>query len=205
MKFRDWLRGTVRPVALTLSEWPQWENYAKTLHPFRYWLAEEALDVLHDIVTSPITVYDRVAYKIRNIRAKSHILYTPNFKLGQYADFGTKLFECSMNGLVDFVEVELAWLGCSNKKKFKRGRSKEEGLAYIRWYLSLEKEVENVEWIKTLLEVYTWYTVYRPMRPDLYDFYGSDYGMIVEKENEYELEDAEMFVKLISIRRHLWT
>ena len=45
----DWLRGTHKPTAETSTGWRDWENAAKLAHPFRYWMADEALDYIQDL------------------------------------------------------------------------------------------------------------------------------------------------------------
>jgi hypothetical protein len=52
-KFADRIRGTAKPHALGLDEWDEWTEAAKKAHPFRYWLADTALNKLQDIVYFP--------------------------------------------------------------------------------------------------------------------------------------------------------
>lgn len=51
---------------------------------------------------------DNLKYKIKNIKAKSHVLYHPKYKIGEYQDLVDKLLYCNFQALVDFVEVECA-------------------------------------------------------------------------------------------------
>ena len=65
-KFADRLRGTPKPTAETSSGWKEWGNAAKKAHPFRYWLAEEFLDAVQNVINYiPEKLYN-VKYYINN-------------------------------------------------------------------------------------------------------------------------------------------
>ena len=64
-KFADWLRGTVRPASGTFEAWNAWEKQAKQ-KSIRYWLAEESLDYLQNIVYAPMTFTNVIRRYISN-------------------------------------------------------------------------------------------------------------------------------------------
>ena len=64
-KFADWLRGTPKLGAGTSDEWDEWREKAKA-KTFRYWLAEEGLDILQNIVMFIPDKIHAVKYYINN-------------------------------------------------------------------------------------------------------------------------------------------
>ena len=110
--FADWLRGTKKLSAGTAEEWDDWTTTAQMKHNFRYWLAEEALGHIQDVVTWPVrTLYD-IKYYINNrwvTRTHSLTAHAKDIKPGQWQDVGNRFLPCLFNELVDFVEIETAW------------------------------------------------------------------------------------------------
>lgn len=110
--FADWLRGTPKLIAGTADEWRDWRKTAKSVHPARYWLAEEGLDLLQDFITWPVRkIYD-IKYYINNryiTRSHACTAHKQDIKPGAWCDVGDRFLPCLFNELVDFVEVELAW------------------------------------------------------------------------------------------------
>ena len=156
-KFADWLRGTPKPKAGTGEQWDNWHIVAETNHRFRYWLAEEALDMAQDFVTWPVRkIYD-VKYYINNRwvnRTHSLTANPSDIKPGQWQDVGNRFLPCLFNELVDFVEIEKAWShitwgGEEARKKYKppfystgwfrwrTWRNAEAGLEHLAWEMSL--------------------------------------------------------------------
>jgi hypothetical protein len=111
-KFADWLRGTPKAGALTSEGWRDWNNEAKTKHPIRYWIAEEALDKIQSFIWWPIDKLYDIKYYINNrwiTRTHSLNAHPRDIKPGTWCDVGNRFLPCLFNELVDFVEVELAW------------------------------------------------------------------------------------------------
>ena len=52
-KVSNWILGIPRPASATMSEWRKWNTLAKTERPVRYWLSENVLDAVQDVVTWP--------------------------------------------------------------------------------------------------------------------------------------------------------
>jgi hypothetical protein len=111
-KFADWLRGTMKPKAETGEGWMKWNKQAKKSHPFRYWLAEEGLDIIQKIIFYPSDkIYD-LKYYINNrwvTRTHSLTAHVRDIRPGNWCDVGNRFLPCLFNELVDFVEIELAW------------------------------------------------------------------------------------------------
>jgi hypothetical protein len=111
-KFADWLRGTAKGGAKTGRGWYEWEKAAKESHPVRYWIAEEGLDLLQNIVMFiPDRLY-AIKYYINNrYITHTHCLtaHPSDIKRGEWRDVGYRFLPCLFNELRDFVEIELAW------------------------------------------------------------------------------------------------
>lgn len=110
--FADWIRGTNKLNAGTSDEWHHWRLDAESNHPFRYWLAEEALDTVQDFVTWPVRkIYD-VKYYINNrwiTRTHALTSHPRDIQPGAWSDVGNRFLPCLFNELVNYVEIELAW------------------------------------------------------------------------------------------------
>ena len=111
-KFADWLRGTPKPNAGTMKEWRLWKKAAKKTHPIRYWIVEEGLDWIQNVVNWPMDKINDVRYYINNRWiTRSHALtaHPSDIKRGSWCDVGNRFLPCLFNELVDFVEIEQAW------------------------------------------------------------------------------------------------
>ena len=155
-KFADWLRGTPKLKCGTSEEWDAWYVSAAKAHPIRYWIAEEGLDYLQNLVYYIPDKLNDVRYYINNRWVShSHCLtaHPRDIKPGQWQDVGNRFLPCLFNELVDFVEVEQAWHHCiwsdEAKTKFnvpwyRKGwlrwrtwRCPEAGMEYLRWASTL--------------------------------------------------------------------
>ena len=158
-KFADWLRGTPKLKCGTSEEWDDWEVRAKSAHPTRWWIAEEGLDYLQNVVYYIPDRLNDVRYYINNrwvSRSHSLTAHPRDIKPGNWCDVGNRFLPCLFNELVDFVEIEQAWHHCmwndDAKKEFevpwwRKGwlrwrtwRSPEAGMAYLTWASTLTNE-----------------------------------------------------------------
>jgi hypothetical protein len=111
-KFADWLRGTAKGGAKTGRGWYEWEKAAKESHPVRYWIAEEGLDLLQNIVMFIPDRLHAIKYYINNrYITHTHCLtaHPSDIKRGEWCDVGYRFLPCLFNELRDYVEIELAW------------------------------------------------------------------------------------------------
>lgn len=203
-KFADWLRGTPKLSAGTAEEWSAWEKTAKTKKN-RYWLAENGLDHLQNFIFWPTNRINDVRHYINNRWImKSHAL-TSNLKRGQWCSFDMRLLHSTFDELINFVEIELAWMQViSSKEEYKkykaptlfhiRWRSSEAGIAYLNW--AAELKVDD-DWVdkndpdfgqptsqalaaEETLILYRWWKHERPNRPDPSD--ASGWSELCEKK-----------------------
>jgi hypothetical protein len=266
-KFADWIRRTFRatekPGAATGSEWNTWKRVSKKEHPVVYWVTEVALDKVQDVVNFVPDQIDAVRRYVVN-RWLDKLHYVPTgLKAGEWHETDTRLLHGMFELLVDFVEIEKAWMQVvwspENWKKYDfprwykyrwlrwaaHRRIPQAGIDYLKWEMSLadtnvdEYGVDHANprqaaAAKEQLELYTWWKTIRPFRPDPHDASGwsaycdlrrSDDDDIFwldtpdkdreattamlklchEIEEQYETEDEEMLIRLIKVRRSLWT
>lgn len=199
-KFADWLRGTAKPRSGTAEEWTAWKKRAKQ-KSFRYWIAEQGLDYLQNIIYSPMTLFNAIRRYISNCWVvKTHAL-TSNLKRGQWYDLETRLLNSIFDELVNFVETELAlqffqWTAEDRKKyniswhrKFLRlgfWRCPEAGIDYLNWASQLKYDEEFVNKdhpeigkptsqalaAQEISILYRWWKIDRPNRPNSFEASG---------------------------------
>jgi hypothetical protein len=264
-KFADWLRGTPKINSGTTEQWYDWEKIAQK-KKIRYWLAEKGLDYLQNFLNWPRNRIQGFCRYIDNRWiSRSHAL-TSNLKRGHWYEFETRLLHSAFDELVNFVEVEQAWLYviCSEEegKKYRTSvfrrlflmrlwRCPDAGLSYLEWAAGL---TYDEDWYdredprfgqpttqalaaKETFTLYHWWKELRPNRPDPMDASGlSEYykkkrdhddsflfdfnkdeseedkqnfcrmsDSCHKMEQEQEDEDTAMLVRLVKLRKHLWT
>ena len=234
-----------KPYALDSKGWKEWNTQAKATKPIVYFLTETLPDFINDIAHYIPTPISDIRYYCRNrFNRKTHILPT-GFKPGDYHDLDERILYGVMNGLVDYVEVELAyksrWCNTEESKtaKWRNGRCPELGLAHLAWEMTLDsKELDETErsdsqaaTAREVEAIYDWWKS-RSNRPDPYDASGwtaiceegrvagldfledgdDDYEdrkrkshkLLHKTEQDYEVEDEEMLIRVIKRRRSLW-
>lgn len=226
--FANFIRGIKKPYVLTWDEWEKWREESENKHPYRYWLAEEGLDFLQDVINFPMDVYHTIEVYVRNrFIDKLHYLRT-GLKPGEYYDPDYRILHGLFNELVIFVESEQAHLMKAypeRKYKFVNGRCKQAGLDYLNWACNLKmderygfkpndedygKPTAQAISSQKILELYNWW-LDRDYRVDPYALFTKEkdgqlyYQKIDEMEHRYEEEDTEKLIELIKIRSSLWT
>lgn len=226
-KFADWLRGTPNLEHGTSEEWAAWRKSAKRKQ-FRYWLAEEGLDYLQNIICAPITFLNAIIRYIRHrFVAKTHTL-TSNLKRGTWHEWDDRILHCLFDELVNFVEIEFGYQHrlCSEedrkkyqipwyRKSLKLGlwRCPEAGLDYLNWASALKYEEDELPKndpklgkptsqalaAQEILVLYCWWTIERPKRPNPDDVSGYSAYYNEKKNNSDNPDDPLDF--LISNKR----
>jgi hypothetical protein len=155
-KFADWVRGTKKLSMGTSEEWDQWTTTAQMRHNFRYWLAEEGLDILQKIVYWPTDTLYSIKYYVNNrFITHTHRLtaHPRDIKPGEWRDVGNRFLPCLFNELVDFVEVELAWwhLAWSPEERPKYNMPWwAVGWWRVRTWRCPQAGLDNLEWQRQL-------------------------------------------------------
>jgi len=262
-KFADWLRGTKKLSAGTSEEWDKWNRNAKAKNSIRYWLAEEALDKIQNVVYFiPDTIYSiKYAWTNRFV-TKTHTL-TSNLPRWKWHELDTRILHCMFDELVNYVEIELAAANFRFDTEAREGyklpfwaigwfrtrtyRSAKAGREYLDWARNLKideswgvkpgdenygEPTPQSKAAQETLELYMWWTLGRPLRKDPYEESGwSAYcerrrqegngffnlnddnkeqstrilEILNELEKQHEEEDEAMLIRLIKVRKHLWT
>ena len=122
----------------------------------------------------------------------------------------------------DDVYSKLSWF----ERDFRKFRSVQYGIAYLNWEIT-ETSGRQSEAAQEILDLYTWWTLTRPQRVDPFAIYHIDtfaidsliskkseeelkkvsaqYKNIQKLEDKYEKEDEKMMIRLIKVRKSLWT
>jgi hypothetical protein len=200
-KIADKIRGINKPVAETSEGWSRWKQIVKNNYPIRYWISETLLDSIQDIIYYiPDLFIKNKNYLLNRYINKSNSLVAnkKDIKPGNWCDLSDRILPCLFNSLVDFVEIEKAYLLVisDNKKNifnypryfssFRSWRSSKAGLEYLDWEISLTYEEDEcldptnygkpTIAAKEIKDLYLWWTVSRPNRTDPYEESGwSDY------------------------------
>jgi len=155
--FADWIRGTTKGGAKTAEGWHEWETRAKADYPIRWWLAEEGLDMLQNIVMFiPDKIYAAKYYINNRWVTRTHAL-TANprdIKPGTWTDVGNRFLPCLFNELQDFVEVELAWwhIAWADKDEKEKYKAPFWASGWFRWrtWRCPQAGLDNLEWQRNL-------------------------------------------------------
>lgn len=220
-KFADWLRGTPKIRSGTTKEWNAWKKTAKA-KKVRYWLAEEGLKYFQNFVYWPIDCIRKTRYYVKNRWiTRTHAL-TSTLDRGQWYDFDMRLLYSIFDELVDFVEIEQAWMHvvCSEEasKKYKipwfsslfrirSWRCSKAGLAHLEWAASLKADEEwrdkddpdygkpthQALAAQETMALYKWWKDERPKRSDPMDASGwSD--LCEKKQKEAALRGDDLWL-----------
>lgn len=178
--------GVKNMEAATWPEWAQWKKDYKERHPNWYWITEEFLDKLQDIVYFIPDMLNSIRYYIKNrFVSKTHYIRT-GLKPGEWWELETRILNGLFNELVDFVEVDKAWMlvvwddvaskkyslpwwARSNIFRFWEFRSAEAGLEYLMWEANLEDSPTQAATAREIMFLYDWWKNIRPNRIDPYD------------------------------------
>jgi hypothetical protein len=155
-KVAKWIRGTNKIECGTAEEWYDWQKASKAQSPIRYWIAEELLDRIQDVVYWPFDKLHGIKYYINNrFITRTHALtaHPRDIKPGQWHDVGNRFLPCLFNELVNYVEVELAWwhLAWSPEERPKYNMPWwAVGWWRVRTWRCPQAGLDNLEWQRNL-------------------------------------------------------
>lgn len=225
-KFADWIRKTFttnpKPKAATSEGWRDWNKTAKEESRFVYWFTEEFLDKVQNFFMFPLDVWDEIRIYIRNRWiTKTHAIVTP-LERGVWHENDQLMMHAMFQVLVDYIEIEKAscalwdddrrkkykekmpwWRHLPYRLRFGQWRSRELGLEYLEWEMSLKNENEwddklDPEYGKPTrqarsaceqMELYLWWKDVRPHRPDPSELSGYTKAFADRQKNKKEDED----------------
>jgi hypothetical protein len=155
-KFADWIRGTPKLGAGTSEQWDEWYRKAEGHSRIRYWLAEEGLDYVSNVVYFiPDKLYD-LKYYINNrfvTRTNALTAHPRDISPGSWCDVGNRFLPCLFNELVDFVEIELAWWHIAwNSEERAKYKAPWWSSGWFRWrtWRCPQAGLDNLEWQRNL-------------------------------------------------------
>jgi hypothetical protein len=184
-----------KPQALGLREWGEWYANTKAKRPFAYFVMETVPDKVRSawlFVSKPIR---ELRYGIRvRVFDRYHVINT-GLKPGYY-DCDTRMIHGMFNLLVDYVEIEQAWIhvvfdkneqrkrkhpwwSC-NWTRFKAFRDPQAGIDHLKWLMTLDSPTlpayqqnpPHAAAAREIWEIYHWWKFVRPSRPDPHDASG---------------------------------
>lgn len=179
---------TDKPRAMTMEGWAEWKRNAQQTNRIAFWVADTGLNLVQDVIRWPLDVAESAVYQVRmRFIERRHVMRT-GLPAGFY-EYDTRLLHAMFTELVDFVEVEKAWMSVlwsdedavkyklpwwakRRLTRFGRWRCKQAGIDYLNWEISL-KDTENgghcvrqSDAASELLALYRWWTEVRPARVD---------------------------------------
>ena len=92
-QFANWIRGVKEPSCGSGKEWREWNKLAKDSHPIRFWIAEEGLFHLQNIVYWPADmIHEAKRYLRYRFSDNTHALiaHSNHLKRGQWVDVGNR-------------------------------------------------------------------------------------------------------------------
>lgn len=158
--------------------WSEWEFVSNNEK------LSDIVDNVQNVVMFPLDVYHDVVYYIKNrFFVQSHALVATRDHIprGTWADLDHKILYCLFDSLVDFVEIEEAWMhvvfSAEDRAKYNtpkyrgvtRWRCAQAGVDHLKWKI----EDHDCEASKTILDLYNWWKYVRPTRQDPYDISGT--------------------------------
>ena len=157
-RFANWIRGSNKLKCGTSDEWDEWHKGSQKARPFRYWLAEEALDAIQNFIWYPVDkIYD-IKYYINNrwiTRTHSLTAHPRDIKPGSWSDVGNRFLPCLFNELVEYVEIELAWwhIAWGGEDDRKKYGAPFWASGWFRWrtWRSAQAGLDNLEWQRKLV------------------------------------------------------
>lgn len=207
---------------------------ARERHRFRYWLAENFLNSLQDVVMYPVDVWHTIrSYLLNRFVYETHLLraHAKFIRPGSYCDYGDSILVCVFSAFERWVNT----VGIEHFEWAMHLRYDDD------WYDSTHelhgKLTEQAEVAREVIMLYWWWLEIRATRTDTdaitHDFwtrmhtkYGENDGLdigIGEKFNEeeraeyvrlraeceqlesgYTHEDTAMLTRLIAVRNSLW-
>lgn len=185
-KLKQWMKFDT-PKSGTPDEWVEFELRFKQEAPARYFLTH----------TLPMATWKRVSWKYKDVTSwiryrlvRYHVVHT-GLEPGYY-ELETKMLHANFQLLVDFVEIEKAWMQKGSNERednapFRRllsyipfrhvwrdltFRSRELGLEHLHWEITLddpeldehERSDHQARTAREVLDLYLWWKDIRPAR-----------------------------------------
>lgn len=195
--YRFWLAEEGLGYLQDFVTWP-----ARKLHSVKYYINNRWVTKSHALTAHP-----------RDI------------KPGTWRDVGNRFLPCLFNELVDFIEIEQAWshIAWGSKEdrakynppfwasgwfRWRTWRSPQAGLDHLEWASNLNgneflteghkdwnKPTRQALAAREQLELYKWWTVTRPARPDPYEVSGWTAICARRRDKRNNTDDDDDFLR----------
>lgn len=165
----------------TIDEWEEYDTNFKKNAPTRHFIMKTIPSMWNKIAWPIAHRYTDIKNWVRfRTYDKYHVLKT-GLPPG-YNDKPEQMLHVNFNLLVDYVEVELAWLNYITDDSIKRPwwqernfRDRELGIKHLEWEMTLddpnlpphERNMVQARTAKQLKSMYIWWTEVRPNRKEL--------------------------------------
>lgn len=233
-KFKNWFDMYPPPYA-EMEEWDNIDKNNHSKYPIRYWLNETLIPNVwwpiernYNNIVSYIRFgfFEKMHFINTGLKpdyydADTRLLHGMFSLLKDFVEVEKAWMEAVFNK--DYKRP--FW------KLNNRFRNREFGIEYLNWEISLGDEHEEANKSQAgaaqiIKDLYLWWVDERPNRMDPYDLLPKEpvfnkelirnidkisperkkiYKEIHKLEEQYYKEDTEMLIKLIKIRRNLWT
>ena len=208
------------PMAATGPWWDRRYRQLRRRAPLRYFLQK----------TVPMTVARTINllrdqwWKVRHRTTDRYHVVKTSLKPG-YHDYSERMLYACFSLLVDYVEIGIA----SKQSDSGVFEASQRGLAHLDWEISDCPGSIQSETAKVIKDLYLWWTIERPQRLDPWDdaniWRDVRVGQTKRKnftlnvshaervsgemasslDEFYEAQDADMMLRLVSVRSSLWT
>lgn len=184
-----------KPIAATAQEWEQWTAQSKANKPIAWFLNETVPNYFNKVCKVVRSPFNNLVWWFRyRIFDRYHVIKT-GLK-PDYYDTDTRMLYGMFNLLVDYVEIEKAWMmvvfdddrryqynvpwWSLNPTRFKSFRNAQAGLDHLAWETTLddpnlpehERSKSQAHHAREVLFLYNWWKTVRPNRPDPHDASG---------------------------------
>lgn len=216
-------------LARTIEEWNTYEKQTKTANRFVYWLAHDFMTFAQDIVYFPADVWYTIrVYVVNRYFDKLHVLQT-KLEPGKYYDYDERLLHGMFNSYVQFIEEDLGVSELQSQIVWHQSQDTEHQDEQERECTSIWLQHAREE-----MALYRWWKFDRPARINSYQASGmksfydkrpdrgileleavqtdednTEYSACSKKwreiDKDYDQEDEDMMIRLVKLRRSLWT
>jgi hypothetical protein len=218
------LAGIKKQTALSSQGWADHEKHCKEVAPFTYWITNDPLDYLQDVLWFIPDLLHSVKIFYKNWKGKTHIL-SGGLEVGQWYDLCTRVNTCLFSELEAYIE----------KEKTLAGLGWEKTLVYSEeWGYDLDHKLYGKPTNQALAAIeqeaiYDWWKKNKDRdfwkESGMEACYAKDtakmsvWEMVSEKnpekdtcrkleaelESQFKKEEEEMLIRLIKIRDSLWS
>lgn len=189
-----------KPSSLPWGQWDIWRDKVKVENPIGWFFTETLPDWLEYPSEWFIDPISNLFYKLRNrFVSKTHIMRT-GLPAGTYHDVGTKMLHGLFTELVNFIEIEKAFMSYRFSDDFDKNvpwwrrnwvfrwaewRNIKAGIEHLKWEMSLDDtSISQARSATEQMILYTWWKEIRPARIDEYEITGY-HKFIIAMDSKY--------------------